>query len=371
MECSWNDGGKTKYYVVIFDQLQSHSRGLIWAPELYVKGSLIFTPPPRLLYLEAMVPDLKRALKSVQQMCLGAAGCFQQYSTTRSGTLTLEVTSQELYSLLKSFHLIRNWNLLWCQQLSNISSTSHSGSPLTTIGGGGACSFLPGIGSSRVADNFTTLNTRCNCLILWGNLRQQANGPTWHLILKGLSLQCDNFGDRCVVLIYDVSRYTQSPGLNTRARDLLQLQQRVMSFCALWIVNLASLVVDCILFVNSLTISRPEGFCLSSKPMREICSVFSRNRGCCVVEQTWLLCWNSMIGRRLYQLSCHLLTNRQRNWLSSWLTCSVCLSVWGCQAVKENSHIPSSLYSSLVNEAINWGPQSETTHFGRLWSFQT
>ena len=25
MECSWNDGGKTKYYLVIFDQLQGHS----------------------------------------------------------------------------------------------------------------------------------------------------------------------------------------------------------------------------------------------------------------------------------------------------------------------------------------------------------
>jgi len=31
----------------------------------------------------------------------------------------------------------------------------------------------------------------------------------------------------------------------------------------------------------------------------------------------------------------------------------------------------SSLYSSLVNKATNWGPQSETTCFGRPWSFQT
>ena len=78
-----------------------------------------------------------------------------------------------------------------------------------------------------------------------------------------------------------------------------------------------------------------------------------------------------MIGRRLYQLSCHLLTNRQRNRSSSWLTHSICPSVWGCQAVEEDSHIPSSLYNFLVNEATNWGPQSETTCFRRLWSFQT
>jgi len=40
MECSWNDGGKTQYYVVILDQLQGHSRGLVRAPELCVRGPL-------------------------------------------------------------------------------------------------------------------------------------------------------------------------------------------------------------------------------------------------------------------------------------------------------------------------------------------
>ena len=35
---------------------------------------------------------------------------------------------------------------------------------------------------------------------------------------------------------------------------------------------------------------------------------------------------------------------------------SVCPSVWGCQAVEEDSRTPSSLYSFLVNEAMNWGP---------------
>ena len=40
MECSWNDRGKTKYYVVIFDQLQGHSGGLIWALESFVRDLL-------------------------------------------------------------------------------------------------------------------------------------------------------------------------------------------------------------------------------------------------------------------------------------------------------------------------------------------
>jgi len=43
----------------------------------YVGGPLIFTPPPRLLHLEAMVLGLKMASKSVWQMCLGVSGCFQ------------------------------------------------------------------------------------------------------------------------------------------------------------------------------------------------------------------------------------------------------------------------------------------------------
>jgi len=40
------------------------------------EGSLTFTPLSRLLCLEAIVPDLKRALKSVRWMCLRVAGCF-------------------------------------------------------------------------------------------------------------------------------------------------------------------------------------------------------------------------------------------------------------------------------------------------------
>ena len=40
MECFWNDGGKTQYYIVILDQLQDHSRGLVQAPESRVKSLL-------------------------------------------------------------------------------------------------------------------------------------------------------------------------------------------------------------------------------------------------------------------------------------------------------------------------------------------
>jgi len=40
MECSWNDGGKTQYYVVILDQLQGHSGGLVQALESHVRGPL-------------------------------------------------------------------------------------------------------------------------------------------------------------------------------------------------------------------------------------------------------------------------------------------------------------------------------------------
>jgi len=123
--------------------------------------------------------------------------------------------------------------------------------------------------------------------------------------------------------------------------------------------------------MNSLTVSSLEGAWLSSKPIWGIYLVSSRNGGCCVVEWTWLLCWNSAIGRRSYQSFCCSLINKWRNWSSSWLTCSICLSVWGCQAMEEDIRMSSSLYSSLVNEATNWDPWSETIHFGRPWSFQT
>ena len=67
---------KTKYYIVIFDQLQGHSGELMQAPESHVRGPLTFTPPPGLLCLKAIVLDLKRVSKSIWQMCLGATGYF-------------------------------------------------------------------------------------------------------------------------------------------------------------------------------------------------------------------------------------------------------------------------------------------------------
>jgi len=40
MECSWNDGSKTQYYVVILDRLLGRSGGLERAPEWHVRGPL-------------------------------------------------------------------------------------------------------------------------------------------------------------------------------------------------------------------------------------------------------------------------------------------------------------------------------------------
>ena len=39
-ECSWNDGSKTQYYVVILDQLPGRSRRLERTPEWHVRGPL-------------------------------------------------------------------------------------------------------------------------------------------------------------------------------------------------------------------------------------------------------------------------------------------------------------------------------------------
>jgi len=40
MECSWNDGSKTQYYVIILYLLQDHSRELEQALESHVRGLL-------------------------------------------------------------------------------------------------------------------------------------------------------------------------------------------------------------------------------------------------------------------------------------------------------------------------------------------
>ena len=39
-ECSWNDGSKAQYYIVILDRLLDRSGGLEWAPEWRVRGPL-------------------------------------------------------------------------------------------------------------------------------------------------------------------------------------------------------------------------------------------------------------------------------------------------------------------------------------------
>jgi len=43
MECSRNDGSKTQYYIVILDRLQGRSKGLEWALESWIRGSLTAT----------------------------------------------------------------------------------------------------------------------------------------------------------------------------------------------------------------------------------------------------------------------------------------------------------------------------------------
>ena len=43
-ECSWNDGSKAQYYVVILDRLLDRSGGLERAPEWRVRGPLTHCP---------------------------------------------------------------------------------------------------------------------------------------------------------------------------------------------------------------------------------------------------------------------------------------------------------------------------------------
>jgi len=113
--------------------------------------------------------------------------------------------------------------------------------------------------------------------------------------------------------------------------------------CAFWIVDLASSTAAFIHPMNSFTVSSPKGHCLGSRPIWGVRLVSSKNGVCWVEACTWLLCWNSTIGNRLYQLSCFLLTKSYRYWLSSWLTCSICPSVCKCQAIENTNQIPSSL----------------------------
>jgi len=63
-ECSWNDGSKTQYYIVILDRLLGRSGGLERAPEWRVRGPLTYevyvavvTATTLLLKLDAQVHD--------------------------------------------------------------------------------------------------------------------------------------------------------------------------------------------------------------------------------------------------------------------------------------------------------------------------
>ena len=96
---------------------------------------------------------------SAGQMCLGAPGYLQWNSTVSSGAETSEADFQKLCSWPYPFHLIKYWNLLQCQQLSSISSTSHSASLSMTMGGGWSSVMHPVIGSSGAGVSFTILNT--------------------------------------------------------------------------------------------------------------------------------------------------------------------------------------------------------------------
>ena len=67
-ECSWNDGSKTQYYVVILDWLPGRSGGLERAPEWCVRGPLTGVLRrtqniPRTRSREKMQMQLRQALE--------------------------------------------------------------------------------------------------------------------------------------------------------------------------------------------------------------------------------------------------------------------------------------------------------------------
>jgi len=126
---------------------------------------LTFTPPSRLLCLGAMDSEWKMLLNSARQTCLGALGCLRWNSAVSSGAETSEADSQKLCSRPYPFYLIRYWNLLQCQWLLSISSTSHSASPSMTMGGGWSSILHPVIRSSGAGVSFTMLNTGWSCFI--------------------------------------------------------------------------------------------------------------------------------------------------------------------------------------------------------------
>ena len=219
-------------------------------------------------------------LNSMYWMCLRAPGCLQQNFAVSSGAETLETDFQELCSQLYLFHLIRYWNLLWYQRLSSIFSTSYSASPLMTMSSRWSSVFRPMIRSSGAGVSFTMLNTGQNCFIWCSSFKQQAIGLICRSTTKRPSCWCESFCEGHIVQISNISRKTLSLGLNTKARVLHWSQYLFMSSYALQIADFASSIAVLILSMNSLTISRPEGFCQGSKPMQGSHPVSSRNRGC-------------------------------------------------------------------------------------------
>jgi len=57
-ECSWNDGSKTQYYIVILDWLPGRSRGLEQAPEWRVRGPLTYPSNRNFTALDSNFPFL-------------------------------------------------------------------------------------------------------------------------------------------------------------------------------------------------------------------------------------------------------------------------------------------------------------------------
>ena len=84
-----------------------------------------------------------------------------------------------------------------------------------------------------------------------------------------------------------------------------------------------------------------------------------------------LLYVNSVHGIHSGQLFCLWLMNILKYCLISWLTHSICPSVYGWYAIDNLVLIPRISFSSFMNSAMNCGPLSNSAVSGKPWSFQT
>jgi len=91
----------------------------------------------------------------------------------------------------------------------------------------------------------------------------------------------------------------------------------------------------------------------------------------CVAVWILLLYANSAHAIYSGQSFCLWLTNILKYCSISWLTRSVCLSVWGWYAVDNFVLIPRISFSSFMNFATNCGPLSDKAVSGKPCSFQT